>query len=626
MDGRFPAIAMVIAASLIGCAGSAWRHARSEDSISGYHAFLKDHPESRYSDQARARLELARIKKQPTRAASDAFRARHRDPELLAELDPLVENLLFRHARAVGTAESYREFLARYPNGSLSTRAAGNLAYLEHDGFGGDLEALGKFAEEHSSSDYASEARRSVTDLGLRGATAFDRVGVVVDVDAGTPGADRLRRVFRDRAAAVYSAAGMKVEAFVDADSARASDVGAILTIRHEEREASAELDKGTMTEPAIVARTEVDLERVGGTRAIWSDSFEYRVPLSARRDDASILFTAGSHSSYWSDPDGEFFVPVATWSTEASARRALGFSKPVSAVDVAGTRAVVLFGDGDFQVYDFGDPERLEVVADYRRNRDLARFEGVRIDRARVAIFGTDGIELVVLDGEQARRERVWGREKVGTVNDAEIVDGKGLVATSRGLLRLDLESGSVETLVPRPSIGMARAPRNRLVFTDGVSIFVASLASLQSGNVEGELRLGRGFAPQRVRARGRTAVVLGARDAVWVDVEAATPRLISRINGKETGRVLDASTIGDRLFLIGPRGLQVADASGERIVDSVDVEARRRVEAAGRHLVIIGDKSLQVVDATPFVTPPPAISGRDPRSYGAAAPDFTQ
>jgi len=626
MDGRFAALAVALCATLLGCASGAWRHARSEDSISAYHAFLEDYPDSRFGDEARARLELARIKKRPTRAGAEAFRAKYHDPDLLAELDPFIEELLFRHARAIGTAESYREFLARYPSGPLSTRAAGNLAYLEHDGFGGDLEALAKFAEEHPTSDYASEAKRSVSELRLRGATAFDRVGVVVDVNVATPGADRLRRVFRDRAVAAYATAGIQVETFADAESARESDVGAVLTIRHEEREASAELEKGTMTEPAIVARTQVDLERVGGGRAIWSDSFDYRVPLSARRDDVSILFGPGSHSSYWSDPDGEFFVPVARWSTEASARRALGFSKPVSAVDVSGTRAIVLFGDGDFEVYDFGDPERLEMVADYRRDRDLARFGGVRIEGSQVAIFGTDGIELVLLDGEQAHRARVWGREEVGTVNDAEFVDGAWLIATSRGLLRLGRETESVQTLVPRPIVGMARASGSRLAFTDGVSLFVASLASLQSGSVDGELRLGRGFAPQRICAHGRTAVVIGARDAAWVDVESATPRLISRINAKDSGKILGASTIGDRLFLIGPRGLQVADARGERIVDSVDVEARRRVEAAGRHLVIVGDKSLQIVDATPFVAPPPAVTDGEARSYGAAAPNFTQ
>ena len=625
MDGRFAAVALALAVSAFGCAGTAWRHARGEDSIAGYHAFLEDYPDSRFSEQARARLDLARLKKRPTRAGADAFRAKYNDPELLAELDPFVEELLFRHARAIGNPDAYREFLERYPSGALSSRAAGNLDYLEHDGFSGDLAALAKFADEHPTSDYSAEARRSVSDLRLRSATAFDRVGVVVDVNGSTPGADRLRRVFRDRAAAAYAAAGIAAEAFDDAERARESSVGALLTIRHEERETSAVLDKGTMTEAAIVARTEVDLERIGGARATWSDAFEYRAPISARRDDASILFTPGSLATYWADPDGEFFIPVASWSTEAAARHALSFSKSVSAVDVAGTRAVVLFGDGDFQVYDFGDPERLDVVADYRRDRDLAKFEGVRIDGPRVAIFGADGIEFVALDGEQARREKAWGREKVGSVNDAEVVDGEWLIATNRGLLRLGRDADTAQTLVARPILGMARAG-DRIVFTDGVSVYLASLASLQKGIVEGELRLGRGFAPHRIRARGRTAVVLGARDAVWVDVGSGTPRQISRINGKETGKILDASTIGDRLFLIGPRGLQVADPRGERIVDSVDVEARKRVEAAGRHLVIVGEKSLQVVDATPFVESLPAAEGAK-RSYGAAAaPNLTQ
>ncbi len=612
MDGRFTAVAVALAASLLGCAGSAWRAARSEDTISAYHTFLRNFPDSGFSAQARARLELARLKKRPTRAGVEGFRAKYGDPNLLAELNPFVEDLLFRHARAVGTPESYRKFIEQYPNGSLSLRAAGNLVYLENEGFSGDLEALARFAEEHRTSDYAAEAGRSISAVQLRNSTGFGRVGVVIDVSASTPGADRLRRVFRDRAAAAYAAAGMATETFVDAASARDSHVEAVLTIRHEERETSAELEKGRMSEPAVVAHTEVSLERAGIARAIWSDSFEYRVPLSARRDNVSILFSPGSFSSYWADPDGEFFVPVARWCTEASTRHSRAFSKTATAVDVAGTRAVVLFGDGDFQMLDIGDPEEIVAVAEYRRDRDLARFEGVRVEGPRAAIFGSDGIELVLLDGEQAHRELAWGRDQVGSVVAAEWIDDGWLIATNRGLLQLHRTSERVKTLVPRPILGMARGPGNRVVFTDGISLFVSTLPLLQSGRIEAELRLGRGFYPQRVRARGQTAVVLGARDAVWVDLQSSPPRLRARINGKDTGKILDASTIADRLFLIGPRGLQVADPSGERIVDSVDVDARRRVEAAGRHLVIVGEKSLQVVDATPFVTPAPASGAR--------------
>ena len=191
----------------------------------------------------------------------------------------------------------------------------------------------------------------------LRNSTGFGRVGVVVDVNSSTPAAERLRRVFRDRAATAYAAAGMAAETLANAESARESNIAALLTIRHDERETSAELEKGRMTAPAIVARTEVKLERVDGPKPIWSDSFEYRVPLSARRDDVSILFGPGSASSYWGDSDGEFFIPIARWSTEVLARPSRAFSKPAIAVDVAGTRAVVVFGDGDFQVFDLSDP-----------------------------------------------------------------------------------------------------------------------------------------------------------------------------------------------------------------------------------------------------------------------------
>jgi hypothetical protein len=606
MDSRIAALAVALATALLGCASSAWRHARGEDTITAYHAFLKEYPDSRFSDQARARLELSRIKKRPTRSSVEAFRARYSTPELVAELDPLVEQLFFDHARAVGTPEAYRIFLERYPSGSLAPRAQGNLVYLENQGFIGDVGALARFADQHPASDYAPEALRSVRAMQLRRSTGFGTVGVVVDVNSSTPGAERLRRVFRDRAATAYATAGIEMKTLADTDSARASNIAALLTIRHDESETSAEIEKGRMSGPAIVARTEVVLKRLDGTKPIWSDSFEYRAPVSARRDDLSILFAPTSN--FWADADGEFFIPIARWNTEVLARPTRAFAKPAISVDVAGTRAVVVFGDGDFQLFDLSDPSRLAIVAEYRRDRDLARFAGVSIEGSSVAVFGPDGIELVRLDGEDAHREQALGRDRVGSVVDAESIDGAWLLATNRGLLQLDSDPERVRTLIPRPILGMARSSGDRIVFTDGITLFVASLQTLQSGRVDQELHLGRGFHPQRVHANGETAVVLGARDTAWVDLRSSPPRLLSRISAKDAGRIHDASMIGDQLFLIGSRGLQVADPSGQRVVDSVDVDARRRIESAGRHLVVIGDKSLQVVDATPFVASSPA------------------
>jgi hypothetical protein len=159
-----------------------------------------------------------------------------------------------------------------------------------------------------------------------------------------------------------------------------------------------------------------------------------------------------------------------------------------------------------------------------------------------------------------------------------------------------------------------MAHVSGDRVAFADGVSLYTATWSQLQAGRVGAELRMGRGFNPRSVRAHGDgdSAVVLGARDAIWVDLRANTPRLRSRIGGTESGRVRDAAVVGGRLFLLGPRGLQVADRSGEKIVDSVDVQARTRVDVSGRHLVMIGERSLQVVDATPFLDSAPASPSR--------------
>jgi hypothetical protein len=106
-------------------------------------------------------------------------------------------------------------------------------------------------------------------------------------------------------------------------------------------------------------------------------------------------------------------------------------------------------------------------------------------------------------------------------------------------------------------------------------------------------------------LRTSGTTAVVIGTSDVVLVDVSEPTrPVARSRFTVREAGQLSDAVVSRGRLFLLGARGLQVVDPSGRRVHDSADVGARARLDAAGRHLVMIGDDGLQVVDTTPFVT----------------------
>jgi len=598
--------------ALAGCAGRAWNAARGEDSVASYHRFLEEHPKSEWAEEARARLELVRIRKRPTTEAFQKFKAKHADSALPDELAPFVEETFFRQARAIGTAQAFEDFLADFPSGGLARRAEGNAAYLRQAGFGGDLDALARFAGEHPESDFAAEAQRSAAAVARRGQSGFWRVGAVVQVSAETPGGDRVGRAFLERARAAYQRAGLHLVRLPDPDRAAEAGVEAVLWIRHDEQAMRSELDAGTVTQPAIVARTEVSLQRLGESEPIWSDAFEFRAPLSARRDDVSVLFSAGAPVSYWSAVDGQFFVPVANWDNQVTIREPQAFARDAVALEVSGSRAVVLFEDGDFELYDLGDPASPVRLGAYDRERDLSRFSGVRLNGSQVAVFGADGLELVRLDGEGTRRELDFGREVVGSPVDALTLGEHWLAATNRGLLELGADGASARTLVRRDIKGMDKMG-DRVVFTDGASLFVSTLPLLRQGRIESELRMGTGFAPARVSVHGRTAVVLGERDAIWVDLRRpAAPRMLSRIGGDESGRVRDAAVIGGRLFLLGPRGLQVVDRSGERIVDSIDVEARERVDASGRHLVMIGEKMLQVVDATPYMMSAPAQQQR--------------
>jgi hypothetical protein len=152
-----------------------------------------------------------------------------------------------------------------------------------------------------------------------------------------------------------------------------------------------------------------------------------------------------------------------------------------------------------------------------------------------------------------------------------------------------------------------------DRVLFTDGDSLFVSSLPWLLQQKAEGELRLGKGFGARGIRVSGGDAVVLGERAVLLVDVSnPRKPRLRSQISTVAVGETYDALAVRGRLFLLGERGLQVADAWGRRVDDSVDVSARTCLGAAGRHLVMIGDAGLQVVDTTPVVAAPSLASPR--------------
>jgi hypothetical protein len=592
---------------LSGCANSAWRAARAAATPSEYHRFLRQRADSECADAARERLAMARVRSQPTREAFDEFREANPDSALIAELRPYVEEEFFVQARRRGTAAAYREFLEDFSDGTYASRARGNAEYLEQNGFAGRLAELKDFARRYPASDYAAEAQRSVAALELRRATAFRRVGLLLDIPRTSPGAERLARAFAERAATTYQDAGLELVVLSSSRDPRVGTVSAYLSISHREEQVKTKVQGGNVSQPGILARTSVTLGLPNAEEPIWSDTFEFRASASEQRHGISILFGPGS-STYWSD----FFVPIASWNTRHALREGQSFQKPVVAVAMAGSRAVVLFGDGDLEMLDVADPANPALIAEYRRERDLARFEGVALARGRVITFGPDGIEVVRLGSQGLEREAVYGRDAVGSIVGVEGFGDELVAAGNRGLLWIGSDDQGIRRLVSQEVLGLTRLGE-RLLFTDGISLRISTLALLKAGRAEGELRLGRGFRPSRLHAVGASAVVLGDRGTAWVDLSTPSkPRVRSRVDVAEVGEVRDAVVVGGRLFLLGARGLQVSDARGERVVDSADVGALERLEPAGRHLILVGDNRLRVVDTTPFFATSSAASAR--------------
>ena len=89
----------------------------------------------------------------------------------------------------------------------------------------------------------------------------------------------------------------------------------------------------------------------------------------------------------------------------------------------------------------------------------------------------------------------------------------------------------------------------------------------------------------------------------------------------------MLERAEVGDEaLFLIGDRGLQAMDRNLRSVAEAIDDQARYRVASIGRHVVVVGDQWLQVVDATPYIgtrRTAPASQGAQPAQPSASAPN---
>src|SRR5512139_2705879 len=75
-------VAVVVSAA---CAGPSWEQVRAQDNSTGYRRYIDDHPRSSHAEEARERLAVLQLERDPSVEALDRFRREHADSAALPE-------------------------------------------------------------------------------------------------------------------------------------------------------------------------------------------------------------------------------------------------------------------------------------------------------------------------------------------------------------------------------------------------------------------------------------------------------------------------------------------------------------------------------------------------------------
>lgn len=596
------AIALVLLVST-GCIGSAWKQTLEEDTPAAYYRFMRAHADSEFAAEARERLSFHKLYREPTLVGFNAFRRQYPDSALTEMLYPVLQKPAFEAARAAGTGPAYRGFLSGIASGEYAERAEGNAIFVEANGFGGDPSQLATFAERHPTSDFAAEAKRTVAAVAARRSPGFSRVGLVIQIAEATPERDRVREALVDRMRKLTEASGLMLSVLPDgvSPSQVARFPAARLEVRHQEVAVGQVVAAGQLARPAMLATTIVALRASKGGSAIAERRFELRVEDKAYVPGTSVLF-ARNAEKYWN----EFFVPIARWENDQTIRPALELGRPVVDLDGVGDRVVVLYEDGDFDLIGLADPTQPVTLARYERSEDYKKWTGIRVLGDRVAIYGEEGLEFVRFTKAGPVVEKTWNRGDIGRVLSMAPVGDQLVIAGAKGLQLLDPETGTL-TRVMRRILTSVDSAGETLVFADGESIYLSTLALLAENRVIAQMKLGKTFGPRRVRVVDDAAIVTGPGGALVIDLRnPQQPRALSKLVTRQIGEVVDATRIRGRTFLVGERGLQLLSRKLDRVEETIDVGPRSRVSAMGRHLVTANGTGIQVVDSSPWAFGP--------------------
>ncbi len=581
---------------LTGCADTSWDEARRSDTVAAYHQFLRDHADSSYAAEAQERVDYLRVRTHQTIESFEAFEQGYPQSALLEELRAFVEPLYFEAARTANSIEAYQKFLRRYPSGEMSTRALGNLVYVETVRESPTDDVLQDFVDNHRDSDFFTEARRGIDLREMRTRGDIHWLPVRVNVAANVKQAERVRRGFAAVVARRYRELGIQVS-MTPPNENTPENATAWMDIDYHEAPAEGTLGTGT-----LVSQARVRLYHRGTEKPIWDHTFEApadHILQGASGRDRTVF--GNSRYRFWD----EFFVPVSTWPAAETRIKQLEYIDDVIAVDVRGDRAALLYERGGIDYMDISDPLEPTVVDRYRRDHDLARWSGVKLlTDSLIIIYGQDGAEIVEIGEYQIERIASWELPDIGSVSDAATYGKTLLIAGSKGVhaVRLHQRPLLPHRLMEGEYVGLA-VVEPHIYLISPFTVEVATPEELLSHVSGARTTLGKNFGARRARLAAGSLWIFGKEEVAEVSLASAErPQVVSNLPTDRVGMVTDLVADFDHLYLVGERGLQVTNMSGQAVEDSVQIIGSSSIARKDRFVFLAGNRTLEVLDLAPY------------------------
>jgi len=600
----------LVATTTLGCADASWEGTQRANTVAAYSRFLRDNPESQHAGDAEQRIAFLRVMSHQTIEAYDQFVQAHPQSPLTSDLKSAMEPLFFERARSANTMAGYQRFLADYPAGELARRAKGNLAYVEMSAAEPSVASLREFLREYPESDFSADAQRSFDLVAFKSETTVKHLGIRVEVAPNAAQPQRVRRGFVSVVARNYRDHGIDVT-LIPSGSEPSPDMQGWIRLDYDEAQAS-----GTFGGSTILARCRVRLyNNAAPNEPIWDHTFEAPAEhlLKGTYGRDKTVF-GNSRYPFWK----QFFVPVSTWaSTEARVQR-LDYLEDVKAIDIRGDHVAVLFARGGFDLLDVSSPLDPRVIDRYRRDDDLSSWNGIKIvDEKHVLIYGPDGAELVGRTAEKPKSLGKWEVPEVGAILAADAYDDTVLIAGNKGVFAVRTSS---DRMVPHRLLeGMyvgIDVHKPYIYLVQPTRVEVTSPKHLLRHLAGSPVALSDGFTAKGSRIAGRSLVVFGKDDAVELSLSnPARPQMVGRLGVDKVGHLVDLVTDGSRTYLLGDRGLQIANLEGRTISDAIQVHGSQAIVRNGRYVFVAGDRTLEVVDVGPYQVRDTALASPAPQ-----------